>query len=92
MKRSSSAAAATEDLDCRIVEAVAAARGVEPLELDDRLYDVIDPDAIAKLFSTGGRRGPPVRGRVSFTLDRCQVTVHDDLSVDVRTHGAATAD
>lgn len=82
----------TEDLDCRIVEAVADAKGVEPLELTDRLYDVVDAEAISRLFALDTPGGSPVRGRVTFTLDRCRVTVYDDLSVDVRTPTEVAAD
>lgn len=82
----------TESIDTRIVEAVADAKGVEPLDLDERLYDVVDCDALSQLFSTSGTDVTPVRGRITFTLDSCQVTVYDDLSVDVGTPSNATAD
>lgn len=85
LQRTDATEPATQDLDCRIVVAVADAQGVEPLELDERLYDVVDADAISKLFSSRPGAGSPVRGEVSFTLDRCHVTVYDDLSVTVRT-------
>jgi hypothetical protein len=85
------AAVGDEDIDWRIVSAVSDAQGVEPLELDERLYDVVDPDAIYNLFA-GHAESSSVRGEVSFTLDRCEVTVHHDLTVDVQTLDDVTAD
>jgi hypothetical protein len=84
--------AGDEDIDWRIVSAVADAKGVEPLELDERLYDVVDPDAIYNLFAGHSGGASAIRGEVSFTLDRCQVTVYDDLTVDVRPLDDVAAD
>jgi hypothetical protein len=72
-----------ETIDYRIVEAVADAKGVEPLDLNERLYDIVDPDAIAKLFVGGARSGAPVQGEISFVLDDCVVTVAHDMTVAV---------
>lgn len=52
-----------------VVFAVGEARGVDPVDLDDCLYDVIDPDALDSLF-TGGS------GTLEFTFAGCQVAVH----------------
>lgn len=61
-----------------IVEAVAEANGVDPLELDVRLHDVIDADALARLFeprrTTVG--SPPVD--VTFSMAGCDVSVSND--------------
>jgi hypothetical protein len=71
-----------------VVRAVAQARGVEPTELSDRLNDVLDPDALDRLFP-----GPPVEGTVAFPLEGCTVTVRGDATVvvspgtDGRPHG-----
>lgn len=75
----------SEPIDCRIVEAVADAKGVEPLDLDDRLYDIVDPDAIAKLFDGAAQSGTPVHGEISFQLDDCTVTVSHEMAVEVET-------
>lgn len=58
-----------ESLGQVVVFAVGEARGVDPADLDDRLYDVIDPDALDNLFTGGG-------GTLEFTFAGCQVTVH----------------
>jgi len=58
----------------RIVTAVAEARGVDPLELDTRLHDVVDPDAIERLCSTGPG-SQSADARVAFTMGDCEVVV-----------------
>lgn len=65
-----------EPLSQVIVFAVGEAVGVDPLDLDERLYDVIDPDALDRLFTNGS-------GTVEFTVAGCQVTVHGDERVVV---------
>lgn len=74
---------ATEDsISERVITAVADARSVDPLELTP-LYDVVDPDALERLFQTpptGTDRSP---GRVVFTMDGCEIVVHSDGEVDV---------
>jgi len=55
-----------------VVEALADAKGVDPLELDP-LYDAIDPDALDALFdgAADGRR----QGRVEFRTAGYRVEV-----------------
>lgn len=72
----------------RVIEAVAAAKGVDPLDLGLCLYDVIDPDALDKLFQPTPTGVPRQSGQVSFTLDGCEVTVHSSGEVTVM-HEAA---
>lgn len=43
----------SELLSETIVSAVAAAEGVDPIDVSPRLYDVIDPDALEYLFEGG---------------------------------------
>lgn len=52
-----------------VVVAVAEARGVDPTELDPRLYDFVDPDALDSLFRSD-------EGSVAFTMAGCHVTVY----------------
>jgi hypothetical protein len=62
-----------ESLTTTVVRAVADAKGVDPLELEECLYDVIDPDALERLFAPtedGARRGVVV-----FRLAGCRVEV-----------------
>ena len=65
-----------------IVEEVAAREGVDPLDLDAQLYDVIDADALNSL--TEGREeepGDPIR--ISFTYLDYAITVHEGGNVTV---------
>lgn len=84
--------AANEDLDWEIVTAVADAKGVGPLELGERLHDVVDLDAVKQLFVGMPGRESPVRGHVSFTFDGCEVVVDDEWEVDVVPRGNVAAD
>ncbi|SFR66689.1 HalOD1 output domain-containing protein [Halogeometricum limi] len=72
-----------EDLDWQIVTAVADAKGVEPLELGERLHDVVDLDAVKQLFVGMPSSESMVEGHVSFTLDGCEVVVDQSWDVDV---------
>lgn len=73
---------ATDDLDWEIVTAVADAKGVEPLELEERLYDVVDIDAIRDLFRASDGSSA-IHGQVRFTLAQCEVRVDDRCEVSV---------
>lgn len=59
-----------------VVNAVADAKGVDPLELDPPLYDAIDPDALERFATAHGTS-------VAFTLAGYQVTVHESDRVVV---------
>ena len=41
-------------VDTAVVEAIADARSVDPTDLEFRLYEVIDPEALDRLCSGGG--------------------------------------
>jgi|GEM_PF-434130 len=65
-----------------VVEAVAKAEGTRPVNLTEPLYEAVDPDALDRLFGTGG---DTAGGRIEFTyVDyRVTVTVDDDVYVSV---------
>lgn len=73
-----------EPISQTVVLAVGEARDVDPVELDECLYDVMDPDALDRLFSHG-------RGKVEFTFAGCQVLVHGGERVVV-VPGASDSD
>lgn len=75
--------AVDEDLDWKIVTAVAEAKGVEPLELDERLHDVVDLDAVKQLFVGMPGQKATVEGHVTFALDGCKVVVDQGWNVAV---------
>ena len=84
--------AQVEDPSYRIVAAVARREGVDPTALRPRLNDVVDPDALDRLFSDGsGRREAPT-GRVEFRYCGYDVTVSSDGRVAVTDKGRASAD
>lgn len=71
-----------QSLSQAVVEAVADAEDVDPLDLGAPLYDVIDPDALDALFGTtheGGRR----TGRVTFEYCGHTVVVASDGAVTI---------
>lgn len=59
--------------------AVAEAKNVDPLELEP-LNDVIDPDALDKIFQPGESL---MSGELRFTMADCQVVVRGDGEVAV---------
>ena len=64
----------SEPLSQVVVEAVASAEGVDPLDLEVPLYDAVDPDALDALFESGGA----VDGRVEFEYYGYDVTATGD--------------
>lgn len=71
-----------DPVSLQVVEAVAAFRGVDPLELDP-LAESIDADALNALFSSVGERN--VDGaNVSFTYEGVRVTVTGRGDIDLR--------
>jgi len=76
----------SESLNATIVTTVASVSGVEPTEMEP-LYDRLDPDALAELFSPiqDGTRRP--NGHISFPLQGCTVTVHSDGHIVVKPPG-----
>lgn len=63
----------SETLSQAVVETVASAEGVDPLDLEVPLYDAVDPDALDALFQSG----IAVDGRVEFEYYGYDVTVTD---------------
>ena len=61
-----------------VVEAISACVGTDPIDLDVTLYDVVDPDALDRLFGTRIDGTPRVGGRVSFSVGDCTVEITDE--------------
>ena len=76
----SSSHSVKKSLSMVVIEAVADQRGVEPLELPEKLYDVIDPESLDSLFTSGTMTD----GTVSFSFcgHRVTVTADGDVSVE----------
>jgi hypothetical protein len=67
-----------ERLGTAVVEAVAEATGIDPLKLDTRLYDVVDPDGLEQVFGKKSDGTIRTGGQLTFELAQCQVTVHSE--------------
>ena len=63
-----------------VVEAVAAAEGVSPAELDP-IYDDVDPEAIDQLL--GGPSDDGTSAVLRFSIDGWRVFVRDDGAIQV---------
>ena len=70
-----------EPLSETIVHAVADTLGVDPVDLNDRISDCIDPDALDRLFrpEADGTRSPD--GLVVFSMAGCRIEVEGNRSV-----------
>jgi hypothetical protein len=65
-----------------VLRAVADSKGTDPTRLDVQLYDVIEPDALDRLFDS---RGGATGRRVSFTVGDRRVVVDESRTVYVTT-------
>lgn len=59
-----------------VMEAVAAAEGVDPVEITEQLWDVIDPDQLNAICDTGSVY-------VSFEYHGYHVTIDSEHTVDL---------
>lgn len=66
-----------------VVEEVAEREGVHPAELENPLYDVIDPDALDTVFQAA-----PQDMSVEFMYLRYRIAVHGDGHIDVAVRGS----
>lgn len=67
-------------LSMEVIDAIAKHEGIEPVDLDTPIYDVIDLDALDALT----RDNPETTSiEVSFTYERYEVTVDNDRDIDV---------
>jgi len=64
----------------RIVATVAEQKGVAPDELEERLYDAVDPDALSTLVN--GSRESPLTVSFDYAGHRVTVVSDGELSVD----------
>ncbi|MDS0477754.1 HalOD1 output domain-containing protein [Natrinema sp. 1APR25-10V2] len=67
-----------------VIEAVAAEKGVDPIDLECVLADVIDPLALDTLFQPTADGPRNSSGRVVFSFGGCLVVLRADGTVDVR--------
>lgn len=62
----------------KVIAAVAASEGVDPVDIEVPLFEVVDPDALNSLF------GAAADGQIRFGYLGYDVTVHANGRVDVR--------
>ncbi|QFU83182.1 HalOD1 output domain-containing protein [Natronorubrum aibiense] len=67
----------------RVVEIVADADDVDPVDLEPPLYDVVDTTALDRLFEPTGSETTARRGQVSFRYRGYDVTVHSSGRIDL---------
>lgn len=82
MVKAQTATATVDTVINEVVETVAKAEDVDPLELTPPLYEVIDPDALESLFANNR-----VLGKVIFNYAGYEVSVFSDGDVSVKSHG-----
>lgn len=71
-----------ESVSTAVVRAVATVKDVDPIDLDERLYDHVEPGALNRLFRTD--RQDRARGTlVSFTMAGCHIQIQDGQKVVV---------
>ncbi|QIO22084.1 HalOD1 output domain-containing protein [Haloarcula sp. JP-L23] len=70
----------SEPLSQTIVYGIADAKGIDPMDLDECLYDCIDPEALDELFDSSN--GSLV-GTFSFSMSGCRVEVERGQKVIV---------
>ena len=68
---------AEETVSDTVIRALADSKGVDPAQLDVRLYDVVDPDALDRLCASGGGC------RVAFTYADRRVVVDGGGTVHI---------
>lgn len=83
MSQVQSATAVSNDVSRTVVEAVAEAKGIDPLELTPPLYEVIDPDALDQVFAASQTNGR-MNGQVTFSYNEYEVTVCGDGYISVK--------
>ena len=71
-----------ESISTAVVRAVADTRGVDPVDLDVRLYDYVDPCALNRLFAANGDASSQ-NCHVSFTVADCHVDLDGSQKIVV---------
>lgn len=71
-----------------VMEAVAAAKGVDVMALETTLYEIVDPDALESLFAPLADGTPRTGGKLVLDVEGCEVVV--DASGDVTATRPAT--
>lgn len=71
-----------ESVTIAVIEAIAAVEGVSPVDVDLKLYDYLDLEALDDLFNHASRRGNAM-WTMEFSVEGYDVTVRDDGAVTI---------
>ena len=66
-----------------VIEAIAEYEGLDPVELEPPLFEVIDPDALDALVGNEESGQAQSDIAVQFTYNQCRVKVSSDGSIEV---------
>ena len=86
----SEAVPTNDSLAVEVMEAVAAAKGVDVMTLETTLYEVVDPDALEQLFEPLADGTPRSGGKLVIEIAGCEVVI--DATGDVSVTRPATPD
>jgi hypothetical protein len=75
------------NLESRIVTAIEAETGVDPLDKRFELYEAVDPDALRAIFADLPDGTPRDTGHVAFEIAGCRVVVDATGTVTVAASG-----
>lgn len=67
-----------------VIEAIAEHEGLDPLDLEQPLYEVVDPDALDSMIGDGEAGHGLSDITVQFSYNGCTVHASSDGSVEVR--------
>lgn len=82
---------AEQPLSQSVVRAVAGAKGIEPEQVASRIYDVVDPDALDRLFESPSDDIKREEAQLSFTIDEYEVVIQGGELVMVHPEGATVS-
>lgn len=72
-----------EPASSTVIRAIADYHGIDPIDLDQPLYDAIDPEALDALVNNATRNPAPSEFSIQFTYYGCMVDVSNDGSVEI---------
>jgi len=67
-----------------VIRAVADAKGIDPLGVETRVNDVVDPDALDRLFRDRPNGTSRIGGYLVFYMCDCEVVVSGDMTVEAQ--------
>ena len=72
-----------ESMSSAVTQTIADQKGIDPVNLDERLYDHVDPNALDRLFDATGSTGMSRNGRVTFRMAGYRVEIEGTQRVIV---------